>query len=597
MKEKVLTIAKNMSKPDWLIWVVLAFFCFITFQHGDMLHTGGASIAYLQGHILDFYDYNTQMMGGLAYMPTTYAFFAIWNIPIYLLGWITGPTMIASLKVHLWYKLGTTIVYMLTAYYMAKICRLRGMDRRTSVWVAFLFVSNPIAMYSQFMFGQYDIITVFFMVLGIYFYFKDERKKFIAAFAIAITCKYFALLIFVPMLLMKEKKVFRILLSMLGVVSLFAVETLIYMGSDGFRDGVFGFNATGYVMNVAYNNGFVNVAVVPVLWVLVCGVCYFVEFPEEKKDEWLLYLLNIILFIIFGLSFWHPQWLLLGVPFWTFAVARSKHFRVYMLLDLLLYGAFIIFITSFWVYATDHHLLYEGILGQYWDVYLAGPNSIKTLLGSLDINLVFTVFVAIFLTYTVFLMPGFLLKDKDVSLEGHKWPMRLRSILGVVCFAALAFTVVFMNMQAHVIADAPDSDLTVVSEPLTDDDVYQQVYVASQNEIVGVGVMFATYEEKWDCDVTAQILTKDGNTVLGQGRINAAEITDNNYSEIKFDEPVVIGEGTPYMIRIRTEGRDDDLLSIYMTEKQTGEKELLSYAIVNDQLKKYDLGVVSYYKR
>lgn len=585
-----------MSIPDWIIWAALSIFCFISFQHGDISHTGGCSIAYLQGHIQDFYDYNTELMGGCAYMPTTYALFAIWNIPIYLFGWITVPTMITSIRVHLWYKLGTTVVYMLTAYFMAKICRLRGMDHRTSLWVAFLFVSNPIAVYSQFIFGQYDIFTVFFIVLGIYFYFRDNRKGFIASFAVAITCKYFALLIFVPMLLMKEKKIWRLFIDTIGAGSLFAVEFLLYMNSEGFKSGVFGFNATGYVMNVAYDNGFVKVSIVPILWVLVCGICYFVKFEEDKKDEWLLYLLNITVFIVFGLSFWHPQWLLLGVPFWTFAVAKSTHFKMYMLLDLILYGAFVYFITSYWVYATDQYLLFAGVFGHHWDSYLSGPISINTLLGSPDINIAFTIFVAIILTYTVFLMPKYMKKAPEISLQEYKWPMRLRFILGVVCFVGLAFTAVYLSSKAPVKADQPDGNPTVISEPLTDNDVYQQVYVSSSDAIAGVGVMIGTYQSKWDCDVVATLLSGDGKTVWGQGKINASELKDSKYSEIIFDEPVQIGVGTPYIIQIRTQGQNDDKLSIFMTEDQIGQEALLSHAIINGKNTNSDLGVVSYSK-
>ena len=596
MKDKIKKLTGNMSVPDWIIWGALAFFCFISFQHNDISHTGGSSIAFLQGHILDFYEYNEVAMDGCAYMPTTYALFAIWNIPIYLMGWITEATMFTYLKVRLWYKLGTTVLYMLTAYFMAKICRLRGMDHRTSLWVAFLFVSNPIAMYSQFIFGQYDIITVFFMVLGTYFYFKDERKKFIAAFAIAVTCKYFALLFFVPMLLMKEKKVIRLIIDMLGFGSLFIIEVLVYAHSYAFRDGVFGFGATGFIMNVSYNNGFFNVSIVPILWVLICGICYFVKFPEDKKDEWMLFLLNMVVFIVFGLSFWNPQWLLLAVPYWTFAVAKSRHFKIYILLDLMLYGVFVIFITSFWVNAVDQHLFSAGVFGPYWDPYLNGPYNMAALLRNPDSKMAFTIFVSILLTYTVFLMPKYLLKDSEVSLEGYKWPMRIRCVLGVAGFVSLALVAVYLSSKAPVVADKPDEEPTAISDMLTDKDIYQQRYVSSADEIAGIGVMFDTYNSRNDCNVVAKLLAEDGKTVLGAKTVNASGLKIYEYSEIMLDEPVKIGAGTPYIIQIQTEGLDDDMLSIITTEKQTDDKDPQSYAIINDNKMKFDLGIVSYSK-
>ena len=40
LAEKPLTIA------DWVVFFIIAFFCFVTFQQGDIFHTGGSSFAY-----------------------------------------------------------------------------------------------------------------------------------------------------------------------------------------------------------------------------------------------------------------------------------------------------------------------------------------------------------------------------------------------------------------------------------------------------------------------------------------------------------------------------------------------------------------------
>ena len=63
---------KMESKLDWIVFFLISLFCFFTFQQGDILHTGGSSFAYLNGHILDFYDYNAQFMEVNNYLPSTY---------------------------------------------------------------------------------------------------------------------------------------------------------------------------------------------------------------------------------------------------------------------------------------------------------------------------------------------------------------------------------------------------------------------------------------------------------------------------------------------------------------------------------------------
>ena len=83
----------RINKLDWCIFVLLASVCFFTMQQGDILHTGGSSFSLLKGHVLDFYEYTAQYLGGNAYMITSYILFAIWNIPIAFLGLVDTPTM------------------------------------------------------------------------------------------------------------------------------------------------------------------------------------------------------------------------------------------------------------------------------------------------------------------------------------------------------------------------------------------------------------------------------------------------------------------------------------------------------------------------
>ena len=82
------------ARPDWLIFGVAALVCFLVFEHTDILSTGAASLAYLEGHVLDFPDYVAAVLAPIGYLPSTYVVFALWNIPLRLL----GRTMVSSLS-------------------------------------------------------------------------------------------------------------------------------------------------------------------------------------------------------------------------------------------------------------------------------------------------------------------------------------------------------------------------------------------------------------------------------------------------------------------------------------------------------------------
>ena len=86
----VLLNEKNIKILN-IIWVIffsiLAILCFVSFQYSyDLSHTIACTYALLNGHIKDFYDFCMEQYQEINYMPTTYLVFAIWNLPLKILG-------------------------------------------------------------------------------------------------------------------------------------------------------------------------------------------------------------------------------------------------------------------------------------------------------------------------------------------------------------------------------------------------------------------------------------------------------------------------------------------------------------------------------
>lgn len=448
IKKILYFIKENFSILDWAILGVLICICFLTYQHGDIKHTGGSSIAYLNGHFLDFYEYNKKIFGVNNYLPTTYIIFAIWNIPLRLFRIIAEPTMNVTVFVRMWYKLGTAVFYFASAYLIYKICLYKKVSVRNSVLAAFIFISNPIAVYSEFIFGQYDIFTVFFMLLGYYYYVQNKNTKFILSFAVALTCKYFSLLIFVPLLLLREKNVWKIIRGMCGVVSIFVLETLIYIPSTAFRDGVFGFSATGYVFNLSLDNGFTKTSIVMVAWVLLCAYAYFKECKDELEEfQWGIYLSSIVMFICFGLSFWHPQWLLLAIPFWVLGMFFHQKPDIYMLLDCIMMLLFVALATGVWRNQCDQNLMVGGVFSKYVANYVGTNCSMADLFHLSDNNMIFSMLVSIMLVYVVFLHPSKMCKPEEVTVGLHKGILRLRYVGGILFFVIPSFVCLYINMH------------------------------------------------------------------------------------------------------------------------------------------------------
>ena len=424
---------KPLTVFDWVMFFVTAAGCFFIFQQGGILHTGGSSITYLCGHFLDFYDYNVKPMIGNNYLPSSYILYAIWNIPLKLFGIVPEPTMSVGFWTIMWYKVLPVGFYLATAIVIYKICNQIGFGSLKSKLCAFAWLVSPIAFFSQFIFGQYDIFTVFFMLIGMYFYYKGGMTKFILFFSIAITFKYFPLFIFIPLLLLREKNKWNIVRSMAFVMIPFALEVLIYIASPAFKTGVFGFGATSFILKPAFCSGMTEVSIF-VLSILILFIwAYFIE-PKNDKDlvKWGLYISNIVLFLLFGLSFWHPQWLLFAVPFWTISTFISKKFDLFILLDIAMMLFFIIYTVNTWTNHVDQHLFTLGALSD------MSKNidtlTMRKLFLFTDRKILFTLFSAMVLANAVFKHPKLCVDNFAEPIEKYWWMIRVKFIVGIAIF-------------------------------------------------------------------------------------------------------------------------------------------------------------------
>ncbi|KWX88318.1 hypothetical protein AMQ83_07565 [Paenibacillus riograndensis] len=71
---------------DIIVFLFVLVFCFFSFEHADILHTGGSSFTLLDGHFIDFYEVNAERFGITNYMISSYILFGIWNFPLKIMG-------------------------------------------------------------------------------------------------------------------------------------------------------------------------------------------------------------------------------------------------------------------------------------------------------------------------------------------------------------------------------------------------------------------------------------------------------------------------------------------------------------------------------
>ncbi|HJB89259.1 MAG TPA: DUF2029 domain-containing protein, partial [Candidatus Blautia excrementigallinarum] len=198
----------ELCRLDWIISVLILAFLFVTCVHSDVKLTGNRSFLMYE-HFADFYQASYEQSGGYwaNYLPSTFIAYAIWNLPLYLTGHVPEAILTNSFVNMMWYKLLPVILYFVTAQLMYLIGKEMGFGEKKSLLCKFAFLIFPMGVFSQFIFSQYDIFTVFFMVMGFWLYLRGKLWKTALMFGIAATFKYHAVLYFLALILLKEKKI------------------------------------------------------------------------------------------------------------------------------------------------------------------------------------------------------------------------------------------------------------------------------------------------------------------------------------------------------------------------------------------------------
>ena len=439
-------VEKPLTIWDYVAFLALALFCFLTFQQNDLLHTAGSSYGFLNGHILDFYDYDASCGIHPSYMPSIYLLFAIWNIPMKILHVVPIPTDELGILSTMWAKLLPCGLYLLSGLVIYRICMEIGMGSKKSKICTYASLTMPIAVYAQFIFGQYDIFMLFCMLLGLYAYLKGRHGWFVFWFGLSVTFKYSSLLLFFPMLLLVQKDPWKVVRDTVCVLLPYGVEFLLYYPSETFRNYAFGIgsagdNPTGYIFNASVFTGFTVSAVDHVVYLavlvfgMICALAYFTK-VKEKRDvaAWSMYLCCLAFFVLFGLCKWHPQWLLMAVPFWVISAFMNRETRIFMVIDLIFMLLYTMFNVQMIPGNVDQAMLDNGIFKFLYEGPLGEELTMADLMGFLDPSLLLSMLSMIMLVYAWFKHPKYNRSNLQQGAEECMGWIRARMALGIGIF-------------------------------------------------------------------------------------------------------------------------------------------------------------------
>lgn len=365
----------NLSSFRLFLFYIVLFFCFFVFQQADLFHTAISSYAYLQGHWLDFYDYNINYVQYNHYLPFIYIIFAIWNLPLYLFNLTSLPNgsnfyferlIFPSSAIEvIWWKFLPVLFFFASVYLISLISKkLAASSLNKNIPVSTFFATSPLAVFSVFLFGGYDIVSVFFTLLGIYFYIKQDQFKFVFFFSIAISLKYFALIIFVPLLLLIEKNLFQIIKWTLLGIFFSVLQLLFYFKSQTFFSEIF-----AMALNKSYSDSTTKMLFKVFIFLIYLCFCIFIYLKKiANLKNFYKYVVFVPLFayaLMFIAVSWHPQWVIIICPFLSLSYMYIKQRRTLLFLEALAMIALTWFAVNNWKGNVDLSMVALGPLGSF----------------------------------------------------------------------------------------------------------------------------------------------------------------------------------------------------------------------------------------
>lgn len=364
INEKLIAILRCFKWYEYVIvGTIMVFFLVVFLQNFDIWHTANCSLAYHFGHIDDFYDYNIALYERIDYYPFIYLIFAIWNIPLKIAN-ITAFNDLNTIVLIYEQILCAAFLFISTIPFY-KICRKMGMCLKASAYAILAFMTTPVLFLITFGWGQYESITIFFLLLGFYFFIREKRKidVYIAMifFGFAISLKLFSLFIIIPLVAYRFKNIFKLLL-LYGICALpLIIQIIPYLHSPAFVEHVMGgtfFVKRMFAMSI--DGLFINYSLLFVVWGAICLIVYFINYEENNYMKMTyLALASFTAFLL--LMPWHPQWFGMLAPFSIMLTVASKNRQKYLFIEAFFALVYIVTIFMLFVGLKEHAILVGGL--------------------------------------------------------------------------------------------------------------------------------------------------------------------------------------------------------------------------------------------
>lgn len=555
MNQKAIFPLYRLGRTDYFLGGILFLFCYFAFFQGDIFVTGWNALNYLYGNPLEFYQNCKKIQGrGVIeianYPPPVFLIFALWLYPFKLLGIIKSPFYFPIYLVY-WLKFLTSLVYIATGLLFYRITQIYQTDKEWGKYATWIWLTSPLAIFSEFIFSQYDIFYTFLTLCGFYVFLKKNLYLASFLFGLAITFKYFPFFVFVPLLLFFEKKIFKLL--MCGIIFLIPILFIqkFYIHSPAYVSGVLEFSAIGRVFLSALEVSFQKIYYIFAIFSILAGIAYYLDISENyKKVAVYIFLFSSIYPFLF--IAWHPQWLLFMTPplVLTTCMLQKNKISKFLLFDL---AGMFFFIACIVLMFPDNVDL-KMFQGKLFHISFSNAQNMSDLFDVFR-NFSAYVYLSLFWGYLILnliLKYNVLFIDNDYAKKYYLYSkIRQRYYLGILIFiipAAITLILNIKNSDKYILNPIRDK----MFGELTANRIFEQSFKAKGSTLKQIDLFLSTFSRENTQKIQLEVLTKDHKQLYIDKR--SARILRNNAWEVFKLPNIKMHTGNNYLIRLTSPG-------------------------------------------
>lgn len=318
--------SKQVSGINWIVVLLsIAVPCFsFWYMDTNSIVRCGIDVfrSIVAGRFGDFYAFakESQLQALMGHEPTYdiifYITVGIWELPISIIETITHISAKPNTIGMIYSKSLLIFFLLLSSEMIRKIAIELGISEQNSKWAKYMFLTSGFIYSYTCIAGQYDIMGIFFSLVGVYYYLKGDMKKFGLLFIVAVQYKFFPVFIFLPLLLLKEKNIEKIILYIIGPVLSVLLFRVPFM-NDGIAIAEKNAINADMVDRILRNRIEIFETEIPLSFLFVgavCIWCYLKDMDEKDKKYYAIWIPFLTLGVLFMSFPFFPYWIVYLTP-------------------------------------------------------------------------------------------------------------------------------------------------------------------------------------------------------------------------------------------------------------------------------------------